>query len=41
VLQLDHGDGREHDLNLSVLPFECRKQAAHRPGVTLGGDQDA
>jgi hypothetical protein len=39
VLQFDYGNCGEHDLGLSVLAFEYRKQLANRLGLTLGGDR--
>jgi hypothetical protein len=41
VLQFDYGNGRKHDVGFSVLPFQRSQQFAHRPDVTLGGDQHA
>jgi hypothetical protein len=41
VFQLDHGDRREHNLNLAVLLLECRQQAADWPGFPFGDDQSA
>jgi hypothetical protein len=39
MLQFDHGNGRKHDLCLSVFVFECGQQLTYRSGVTLGADQ--
>jgi hypothetical protein len=41
VLQFNHGDGREHDFSFAVFVFECGQQAAHWPGFTLSGNQNA
>jgi hypothetical protein len=39
MLQLDHGDGGEHDFGFTVDLFQGNQQVTHRSGVTLGDDE--
>jgi hypothetical protein len=41
VLQLDHGNRREHNLVLAVLLLDCRQEGTDWLGFPFGDDQNA